>query len=70
MRLLNSDEVMEVSGSGWLKFALPIVVGFAIGGPAGAVYAAGTIVATAGATNLEHLYAHDKIPTIHDTVNA
>jgi len=69
MRVLSGIEIDQVSGSGWLKFVFPIVIGFAIGGPAGAVYAVGTIVATTGVSNLEHLYEHDKIPTLDNIVN-
>jgi hypothetical protein len=49
---------------------LPVVIGFVIGGPAGAVYATGTILATTGVKNLEHLHDHNKVPTLENIVNS
>lgn len=69
MKELNVQEAKEVSGSGWFTFLLPIIIGFATEGPAGAVIGAGTAIATTGAKNLDHLIQHGKIPTIHETIN-
>jgi len=60
---------MDVSGAGWLKFIFPAVIGFVVGGPAGAVYATGAILATSGVSNIEHLDKHNQIPTVQDIVN-
>lgn len=69
MRELSKLEAEQVNGAGWLKFVFPVVIGFVIGGPAGAFYAAGTIVATAGVSNLEHLGKHNEIPTLNNMTN-
>jgi hypothetical protein len=61
MRELNQIEMNEVNGAGWLKFLLPIAIGFVCGGPAGALAVASTIIATTGVENLEHLYDHNQI---------
>ncbi len=69
MKELNIEEVESVSGSGWFTFLLPIVIGFATGGPAGAVIGAGAVIATTGAKNLDHLSHNGKIPTVHEMIN-
>lgn len=69
MKTLSSVEIEQISGSGILKFILPTVIGFVIGGPAGAIYAAGTTIAIAGTVNLEHTIEKREIPTIEYTVN-
>lgn len=68
IRELTSDEVEAVNGGGWLKFAFPVVVGFVWGGPAGALAVVAGIVATTGVSNIEHLYAHNEIPSINQIV--
>lgn len=68
IRELTSDELMAVNGAGWLKFVFPVVVGFVWGGPPGALAVVAGIVATTGVSNIEHLYAHNEIPSINQIV--
>lgn len=69
MRILNDLEAKQTCGAGWLTFVFPVVIGFFSGGPAGAIIMAGTVIASTGAKNLEHLYKHHEIPTVDQIVN-
>jgi hypothetical protein len=68
MRELNQIEMSEVNGAGWLKFLLPVAIGFVWGGPAGALAVAGTIIATTGVENLEHLHDHNQVRSFDEII--
>ena len=69
MRQLSVCGAKQVSGSGWLKFIFPVVIGFVVGGPVGAGIAAGTVLATTGVSNLECLQKNKQVPTLDNIVN-
>lgn len=69
MRALNTIEVEEVSGGGWVVAITAIACGFVFGGPVGAGAAAASMIAAAGAKNLEHMQKTGEIPTIKQVIN-
>jgi hypothetical protein len=62
MRALSTIEGEEVAGGGWIFAIVGIAIGF------GAGMAAASMLAAAGAKNLEHMEKHKEIPTFGDMV--
>ena len=69
MRTLSTIEANEVNGAGWIVALVAIAAGFAFGGPIGAGAAAASMIAAAGAKNLEHMQKTGEIPTIKQVIN-
>lgn len=69
MRTINLDELMEINAASKSDIVFPIVVGFVVGGAPGALFAASTLVAKTGLSNLEHLITHHEIPTFKQMID-
>jgi hypothetical protein len=65
---LTIKECELVGGAGWIVYLLPIALGLVTGGPVGVGLAIGGIIATTGASNLEHLHRHGSTPSFGDMV--